>query len=109
MPTPRKPHPRTHAPLRHRPADEPPEPDVDVGDDPLARIVERPDGFHWIDVGGRQEFGPFPTVQAALADMQGPGDTDLAADEVIDAAEQGQEAPFDIEAPGEGGPEAERE
>lgn len=33
------------------------------------RIVERPDGFHWIALDGRQEFGPFETVALARADM----------------------------------------
>ncbi len=33
------------------------------------RIVERPDGFHWAAPDGRQEFGPFPTREEALADM----------------------------------------
>ena len=33
------------------------------------RIVERPDGFHWVALDGRQEFGPFETVEEARADM----------------------------------------
>jgi len=41
--------------------------DTPVDDD--ERVVERPDGFHWIAPDGRQEFGPFDSVEAAQADM----------------------------------------
>lgn len=34
------------------------------------RIVARPDGFHWLASDGRQEFGPFESIEAALADLQ---------------------------------------
>ncbi len=30
-------------------------------------IVERPDGYHWIAPDGRQEFGPFETLELAQA------------------------------------------
>jgi hypothetical protein len=33
------------------------------------RIVQRPDGYHWIAPDGRQEFGPFETLEEARADM----------------------------------------
>lgn len=33
------------------------------------RIVQRPDGFHWIALDGRQEFGPFETLEQTKADM----------------------------------------
>lgn len=55
-----------------------------------ARIVQRPDGFHWIAPDGRQEFGPFETLEDARADM-------------LDAADEN--APR----PGEELPEAESE
>jgi hypothetical protein len=42
-------------------------PDTPVDDG--ERVVERPDGYHWIAPDGRQEFGPFDSVEAALADM----------------------------------------
>ncbi|MBI5256741.1 MAG: hypothetical protein HY855_09590 [Burkholderiales bacterium] len=35
----------------------------------LQRIIERPDGLHWLARDGQQEFGPYATVEAALADM----------------------------------------
>jgi hypothetical protein len=41
----------------------------DLGDERLQRVIERPDGYHWIDVNGHQEFGPFETLAQALADM----------------------------------------
>jgi hypothetical protein len=44
------------------------------------RIIERPDGFHWIAPDGHQEFGPFETVEQAMADM-------------IDAADEGAPEP----------------
>jgi hypothetical protein len=30
-------------------------------------IVARPDGYHWIALDGRQEFGPFETLELAQA------------------------------------------
>lgn len=43
-------------------------------------VVSRPDGYHWIAPDGRQEFGPFESVEQAVADMQ-------------DAAQDGEPAP----------------
>ena len=40
--------------------------DVDRAEDP---VVARPDGFYWVASDGRQEFGPFDTVELARADM----------------------------------------
>ncbi|UUZ72892.1 hypothetical protein LP415_05100 [Polaromonas sp. P1(28)-8] len=42
------------------------EPDADNGRD---RIVARPDGYHWLTPDGKQEFGPFETVEQAREDM----------------------------------------
>jgi len=33
------------------------------------RIVARPDGYHWLAQDGRQEFGPFETLELAQQDM----------------------------------------
>lgn len=41
-----------------------------VSDDRLARVVEHPDGFCWIALDGHQQFGPFESVEEALADME---------------------------------------
>jgi hypothetical protein len=35
----------------------------------VRRIVQRPDGYHWIAPDGHQEFGPFETLELAMADM----------------------------------------
>lgn len=34
------------------------------------QILKRPDGYYWIAPGGKQEFGPFASLDDALADMQ---------------------------------------
>lgn len=34
------------------------------------QIVKRPDGYYWTTPDGKQEFGPFPGFEEALADMQ---------------------------------------
>ncbi len=49
-------------------------PTVDLADDRLRRVSRRPDGFHWVALDGRQEFGPFDTLEAALADMDDADD-----------------------------------
>lgn len=43
---------------------------IDVSDDRLARVVAHPDGHYWIAPDGHQQFGPFDTVEEALADME---------------------------------------
>ena len=63
----------------------------DGSDERLARIVERPDGFHWIALDGRQEFGPFESVAAALADMQdveAEADTDDPGEALAEAEQE---------------------
>lgn len=40
------------------------------------RIVQRPDGDHWMAPDGRQEFGPFQTLEQAPADMLDAVDED---------------------------------
>jgi len=56
------------------------EPAADAAD----RIVERPDGYHWISEDGRNEFGPFATLAEAVADMEGAGGEDEAPAEEDD-------------------------
>lgn len=34
------------------------------------RIIERPDGFYWQARDGGKEYGPFPTLLAAVQDME---------------------------------------
>jgi hypothetical protein len=35
-----------------------------------ARVVERPDGFHWLSLDGRREGGSFASFLEALCDME---------------------------------------
>lgn len=41
-------------------------PDADDTEEP---VLTRPDGFYWVASDGRQEFGPFETIELARADM----------------------------------------
>ncbi|MDT8992136.1 hypothetical protein RQP54_14780 [Curvibacter sp. APW13] len=47
----------------------------------LGQVVLRPDGYHWQTADGKREFGPFESMELALADM-------LSASE--DAPEEGE-------------------
>lgn len=53
-------------------------------------IVGRPDGYHWIAPDGRQEFGPFETLEAARAFV------DEFDEDALEPAETLQEAEGDI-------------
>ena len=44
-----------------------------------ARIVERPDGFYWHTEDRSKQYGPFPTLHEAVADMESAGDEGEAA------------------------------
>ena len=50
-------------------------------------IVARPDGYHWIAPDGRQEFGPFETLELAQAARDGGDDTTPAPGETLQEAE----------------------
>lgn len=44
-------------------------------EDDRSRIVERPDGFYWHSEDRQTQYGPFPSLLEAVADMQAaPGD-----------------------------------
>lgn len=43
---------------------------TDPADEEASQVVARPDGYYWCAPDSRQEFGPFPSVELALADMQ---------------------------------------
>lgn len=51
------------------------------------RIVARPDGFYWIADEGKQEFGPFESAAAALADLRAAEETGLEPVETLQEAE----------------------
>ena len=46
-----------------------PPPIEEVIDERLARVVEHPDGWYWQAPDGHQQFGPFESIEAVLADM----------------------------------------
>jgi hypothetical protein len=50
-------------------------------------ITHHPDGWYWQSADGRQEFGPFPSHEAARADMRGGDPEDLAPGETLQEAE----------------------
>ena len=48
----------------------PPAPPIEeLVDERLARVVEHPDGWYWLAPAGHQQFGPFESMEAVLADM----------------------------------------
>ncbi len=48
----------------------PPAPPIEeLIDERLARVVEHPDGWYWLAPDGHQQFGPFESMEAVLADM----------------------------------------
>jgi len=59
--------------------------------DGSTRVIERPDGFYWIDEDTREESGPFATLEQAVADMQA-----AAADTGYEVGESLQEAEAEI-------------
>lgn len=60
---------------------------LDEGDEvEMGDVIHRPDGYYWVAVNGKQEFGPFKTLELALADMQS------ASEEVAEPGETLQEA-----------------
>jgi hypothetical protein len=50
-------------------------------------IVSHPDGFYWVSADGRQEFGPFDTLEEARADMMKLGDSTWEPGESLREAE----------------------
>ena len=38
-------------------------------DERLTRVVEHPDGWYWVAPDGRQQFGPFESLEGVLSDM----------------------------------------
>jgi hypothetical protein len=64
---------------------------VDEGDESVTEVdvgytLLRPDGYYWQTPDGKQEFGPFASLELALADMQ------LASEENPEPGETLQEA-----------------
>jgi hypothetical protein len=53
----------------------------------MGQVVHRPDGYHWQGPQGTQEFGPFATLELALADMQSAGEETSEPGETLQEAE----------------------
>ncbi|MBI2316342.1 MAG: hypothetical protein HYY28_08365 [Betaproteobacteria bacterium] len=51
------------------------------------RIIERPDGFYWQSKSGGAEFGPFPSLLAAIDDMQYRDNAEAETGETLEEAE----------------------
>lgn len=51
------------------------------------RIIERPDGFYWQDGPSGDEYGPFPTLVEAVADMEFNAASDFGPGESLEQAE----------------------
>jgi hypothetical protein len=57
-------------------------------DPPLdARIVQRPDGYHWLTADGRREIGPFATYEEAEFDLRADEHSDIEPSETLAEAE----------------------
>ena len=56
-------------------------------DDDDTRIIERPDGFYWQSKAGGKDFGPFPTLLAAVQDMQVRDNAEVEPGETLEEAE----------------------
>jgi hypothetical protein len=78
MMTPKKPARRKQA------VDDPDEPAPDSG---AGQILARPDGYYWVAPDGKQEFGPFETVELARADRDGSSDDATGPGETLQEAE----------------------
>lgn len=51
------------------------------------RIIERPDGFYWIDADTGGEYGPFSSLLEAVQDMEYTADSDYEPGETVEEAE----------------------
>ena len=56
-------------------------------EDDRARIVERPDGFYWHSEDRKTEYGPFPSLVEAVADMQAVSESAYEPGETLAEAE----------------------
>ena len=60
---------------------------TDIPADYVSRIVERPDGFYWVDPDSGVEFGPFATAAQAISDMESNPESDYEPGETLQEAE----------------------
>lgn len=53
-----------------------PDPEFTPVGEERGRVVGRPDGYHWVTLDDKREFGPFETREEAQADMDAGGDNE---------------------------------
>ncbi len=53
-----------------------------------ARIIERPDGFFWLEPDSGEMFGPFDSLAQAVEDMEYNAESNFEPDETVEEAEQ---------------------
>lgn len=53
----------------------------------MGQVIHRPDGYHWLGPDGTQEFGPFESLELALADMQSANEENPEPGETLEEAE----------------------
>jgi len=51
-------------------------------------IIERPDGFYWLDEDSGKTTGPFSTIEDAAQDMEYNADSDFEPAESLEEAEE---------------------
>ena len=56
-------------------------------EDDRARVIERPDGFYWRGEAGGAEYGPFPSLADASADMRSADESEYEPGETLAEAE----------------------
>lgn len=61
--------------------------DESVAEIEVGQVMHRPDGYHWQSADGTQEFGPFETLEMALADMESAGEEEAEPGETLQEAE----------------------
>lgn len=60
---------------------------LETSADNVEQIMSRPDGYYWRAPGRKQEFGPFASLEEALADMQSLDEESPAPGETLQEAE----------------------
>jgi hypothetical protein len=53
----------------------------------IGQLMHHPDGYYWITPDGKQEFGPFESIELALADMQSASEESAEPGETLQEAE----------------------
>jgi hypothetical protein len=52
------------------------------------RVIERPDGFFWLDEENGEQFGPFDTLLEAVQDMEYNAESGNEPGETVEEAER---------------------